>query len=153
MLKQETPAWGTALLVFLLIAGCTMANYGRLEPNAEVRRQFKACQALPGYRYYYRGTFSQPIAIVGINPKFHLESKLWVPIDPESEKFRALIGKVSLQTNGPVEPWGFVVRDAAGQRVGVWYSAVRDVSIDVTGDGRITSLLPQPRLALGRQPR
>ena len=144
---------GLGLALLLLAGGCSMANYGRLESDSQVAHQFRAYQAQPGYRYYYRGTYGRPIAIVGINPDFHLESKLWVPIDPETKDFRTLIDKISLQSNGPVEPWGFVIRDAAGNRVGVWYSAIRGATIEVNDNGLITRLLPQPRAAMGRQAR
>jgi hypothetical protein len=141
------------LAVFFAVIACSMANYGSLESNPGVTQEFKAYQVLPGCKYYYRGSFSRPIAIVGINSKYRLESRLWVPIDPAAKKFRVLINKISLQANGPVEPWGFVIRDAAGKRIGVWYSAIRGATIKVDENGLITRLLPQPRAALGRQPK
>ncbi len=140
--------------VFVALGACTMANYGKLKSDPEVARQFQAYRVLPHHNYYYRGTFGQPVAIVGIDDKYRLQSKLWLKIDPASKDFRTLIEKVSLQGGGGViQPWGFAILDAAGNRVGVWYSAIRAATIEVHEDGTITRLLPIPTAARGDQGR
>ena len=94
---------GAVVLFFMFLTalgGCAMSNYGRLESNSDIRRAFETYQIMPDHSYYYRGTFSRPFVIVGINKNFELNSKLWVEIDPQSKDFRTLIDRVSLQGSG-----------------------------------------------------
>jgi len=138
--------------VFLFIS-CSAANYGKLESKREVTRWFKEYRVVSGYRYYYRGTRSQPVAVVGIKEKYVLDSKLWIAVDPESRDFRTLIDRVSLQdTGGRTQAWGFIIRDASGNEVGLWYSAIRAAAIQIDADGRITKLLPMRAVTTGNQP-
>ncbi len=141
-------------IVFFTPGGCSLSNYGKLESKPEVTREFESYQILPNHKYYYRGTYSQPIAIVGIKENYSLRSKLWVEIDPHSKDFRALINKVSLQGGGSaINPWGFIILDPTGNEVGVWYSAVRAATVEVNANGQITQLSPIPTATKGNQPR
>jgi hypothetical protein len=139
---------------FFALSGCSSSNYGTLKSQPEVTRGFETYQILPGHKYYYRGTHSRPIVIVGIKDRYVLDSKLWVPIDPQSPDFRALIDKVSLQGQGnAIAPWGFVILDPAGNDVGVWYSAIRAAAVEINETGQITKLLPIGFVTKGDQPR
>jgi len=141
-------------IVIMVLAGCSMANYGQLKPNDEVTQAFKNSQILPNLKYYYRGTYSRPIAIVGIKENYELDSKLWVKIDPDSKDFQALIKKVSLQGSGSiVNPWGFIILDPSGKEAGVWYSAIRAAAVEIKADGQIVNLSPLPTVAIGDQRR
>ena len=141
-------------IIVLALSGCSLSNYGKLKSQPEVTQGFETYQILPNHKYYYRGTYSQPIVIVGIKDNYVLNSKLWVKIDPKSQDFRALIDKVSLQgTGGTTQPWGFIILDPAGRDVGVWYSAVRAAAVEINKNGQITKLLPIRTMTRGNQPR
>jgi hypothetical protein len=141
-------------VIFFALSGCSSSNYGNLKSQPEVTQSFETYQILPGHKYYYRGTHSRPIVIVGIKDRYVLDSKLWVAIDPQSPDFRAWIEKVSLQGQGnAIEPWGFVILDPAGNDVGVWYSAIRAATVEITETGQITKLLPIGFVTRGDQPR
>jgi len=119
----------TAIILFSMIliplGGCSLSNYGKLKSSPEIKQSFETYQILPNHKYYFRGAKSRPTVIVGINESYELNLKLWVQIDPESEDFRTIIDRVSLQGMGrAVEPWGFRILDPAGNDVGVWYSAL-----------------------------
>jgi hypothetical protein len=131
-----------------------MSEDGKLKSTPEVTRAFEAYQSLPGHKYYYKGTYSQPVVIVGINENYELNSKLWVGIDPESKDFRILIDKVSLQGSGTTtEPWGLTILDKSGRDVGVWYSAIRAAAVDINENGQIVNLSPLRTVTIGDQPR
>ena len=158
MKKLKSPAddswFATALLVVVLTVffGCTASNYGRLVSNPEVTKAFQKLQVLPDHTYYYRGTFSRPFVIAGIHKNFILDSTLWVEIDTNSQDFRTLIGRVSLQGMGSaVHPWGFTITDSLGREVGVWYSAIRAAAVDVDENGRIVQLSPIGTVTRGDQ--
>ena len=129
-----------------------MSNYGQLKSNPEVTQTFESYRILPDTKYYYRGTYGSPIAIVGIKNNYQLNSRLWVQIDPESKDFRILINKVSLQgTGGTTNPWGLTILDNAGNDVGVWYSAIRAAAVKIDEKGRIVNLSPLRTVTIGDQ--
>lgn len=139
-------------IIILFLWGCSVSNYGRLESNKEVAQAFENYQVLPNLKYYYRGTYSRPIAIIGIKDNYELNSNLWVPIDPKSKDFQALIEKVSLQgSGGTVNPWGFNILDHSGKDVGVWYSAIRAAAVEIDANGQIVNLSPLATVAIGNQ--
>ena len=138
--------------VLLVLSGCSVSNYGKLKSNPEVTQTFQAYQILPDHKYYYRGTYSRPFVIVGINEKYELNSTLWVEIDPKSKDFRTLIDRVSLQgSGGTTHPWGFTILDKSGNDVGVWYSASRAAAVDIDEKGRIVNLSPLSTATKGNQ--
>ena len=146
----------TAIILFAMIlitlSGCALSNYGKLKSNPEVKQSFETYQILPNHKYYFRGAKSRPTVIVGINENYELNLKLWVQIDPESEDFRIIIDRVSLQGMGTtVEPWGFNIIDHAGNYVGVWYSAIRAADVKVNENRQIVNLQPSRTLAVGDQ--
>ena len=148
----------TAIILFSMIliafSSCSMSNYGKLKSNPEVTQAFEAYQILPNHKYYYRGTYSRPLVIVGINENYKLNSKLWVEIDPKSKDFRILIDKISLQgTGGATQPWGFSILDPAASDVGVWYSALRAAAVEINENGQIVNLSPIRAVTKGDQPR
>ena len=141
-------------IIIAALGGCSMSNYGQLKSNKEVTQAFESYRILPNYKYYYRGTYSRPIAIIGIKENYTLNSNLWVEIDPDSKDFRTLIDRVSLQGSGStVQPWGFDILDNSGADVGVWYSAIRAAAVDIKPDGRIVNLSPLATVAVGDQRR
>ena len=137
---------GSIILCFIALTalgGCVMSNYGRLESNPDITRAFKAYQIMPDHTYYYRGTFSKPDAIAGINKNFNLNSELWVEIDTQSQDFRTLIDRSSFKGPGcGTVPSGFTIIDHSGRNVGVWYSTIRAAAVEVKEDGQIVKLAP-----------
>jgi hypothetical protein len=155
MLKKDG-LWSAVVILFtniiIALGGCSTSNYGQLKSNKEVTQAFQSYQILPNYRYYYRGSYSRPIAIVGIKENYELKSNLWVEIDPKSKDFRILIERVALQGSGSVaNAWGFTILDNAGREVGVWYSAIRAAAVDIKPNGQIVNLSPIGVAAIGDQ--
>jgi hypothetical protein len=149
------PVPSAVFLFFLVLAalgGCAMSNYGRLESNSDITRAFEAYQIMPEHTYYYRGTFSRPFVMVGIHKNYTLNSKLWVEVDPQSADFRTLIDRISLQgSGGATRPWGFTILDHSGNRVGVWYSAIRAAAVEVNENNQIANLSPIRSVTRGDQ--
>jgi len=137
---------GGIILFFIALAvicGCAMSKYGKLESSPDITRAFEAYQIMPDHTYYYRGTFSSPFVIAGINKNFDLNSKLWVEIDTQSKDFHTLIDRVSLQGSGSANmPSGFTILDHSGRNVGVWYSYMRAAVVEVKENGQIVKLAP-----------
>jgi hypothetical protein len=139
-------------IILTALSGCSMANYGKLKSNKEATQAFESYQILPDHKYYYRGTYSRPIAIAGIKEDYRLNSRLWVEIDLKSKDFRTLIDKVSLQGSGSTtHPWGFIILDHSGREVGVWYSAIRAAAVEINENGQIVNLSPLRTVSTGNQ--
>ncbi len=150
----RNPAIFSLFIVLSVLSGCSASNYGKLKSNPEATRLFEAYQILPDHTYYYRGTYSRPLVIVGIIKNYDLNSKLWVGIDPDSPDFRTLIDRVSLQGAGSTsQPWGFDILDKSGKYVGIWYSVVRAAAVEVGENGRIINLSPLSTVTKGYQAR
>jgi hypothetical protein len=140
-------------IILTVLSGCSMSNYGQLKSNKEATKAFESYQILPNHKYYYRGTYSRPLAVVGIKEDYELNSNLWVEIDLKSNDFRTLIDKVSLQGSGSTtNPWGFIILDHSGRDVGVWYSAFRTAAVEIGENGRIVNLSPLTTVTTGNQP-
>ena len=139
-------------MILTALSGCTMSNYGKLQSNPEIKQSFETYQILPNHKYYFRGAKSRPTVIVGINESYELNLKMWVQIDTESEDFRTIIDRVSLQGMGrAVEPWGFRILDPVGNDVGVWYSALSNAAVQINENRQITNLQPSRTVAMGNQ--
>jgi len=139
-------------IIMLAHIGCSSANYGKLKSDSEIARIFEAYQVLPDHKYYFRGTFNSPLAVAGIDQDYELNSRLWTEVNPQSEDFRTLIRNISFQGTGSiVQPWGFIILDKAGNRVGVWYSAIRAARVEINENGQIVDLAPLPAVSIGNQ--
>ena len=139
-------------IILIACSGCSMSNYGKLESNREITQAFESYQILPNHRYYYWGTHSRPVAIAGIKEEYELISNLWVKIDPESNDFRNLIEKISIQGSGStINPWGFIILGPSGKNLGVWYSAIRAAAVEINANSQIVNLSPIATVAIGNQ--
>ena len=142
-----------SIILIIILGGCSTGNFGRLQPNLEITQAFEALQILPDHKYYFRGTFSRPFVIAGIQDDFTLDSKLWVKIDTQSTDFKTLVQRISLQGTGTaVEPWGFKIFGSKGQYVGVWYSALRTADIQINEKNEIIALAPTGGVTRGNPP-
>ena len=135
----------SAIIIITALGNCSTGNFGRLQSDSEITQAFKTLTILSDHKYYYRGTFSSPTVIVGINENFSLNLTLWVTIDPQSKDFKTLVDRVSLQGimgGSTVQPWGFKILDQAGNAVGIWYSALRSAAVQVNENNEIVNLAP-----------
>jgi hypothetical protein len=145
-------AAGLIMMLFTALTGCANGKYGKLQPDKQVLDTFKNYQMLPDHKYYYRGVASRPEVVAGIDQNYEMKLTMWTAIDPESDDFKTLIDRVSFQGMGNnAEPWGLIILDHQGNRVGVWYSAARGAAVEVNENRRIINLAPIKHIAVGDQ--
>ena len=150
--SRTLAAAGVFIMLFTALTGCAGGKYGKLQPDKQVLDTFKSYQMLPDHKYYYRGVASSPAVVAGIKQDYDLNLKMWTAIDPDSGDFKTLVDRISFQGMGNnAEPWGLVILDHQGNRVGVWYSALRGAAIEVNEKRQITSLTPVQQIAVGAQ--
>lgn len=145
-------AAGLLLMFMAALSGCAASKYGKLEPRKEVQQTFASHQVLPNHKYYYRGTYSSPSVIVGINQNYEMNLRNWVKIDTDSKDFAILIDRIGFQGMGTdIQPWGSVILDRDGNQVGVWYSAVRAAAVEINANHQIVMLTPAGLVGIGEQ--
>lgn len=131
-----------ALIAATMLSGC-LENYGRIKRSPELTQAFQSYKVEPGYKYYYYGQSNYPYAIIGIDPAYHLSSKVWREIDPETEQFRKMVYSV----------WGgdyyssitgARILSPSGEKVGIWYSSIWFVAIRFEENNRIAVMPDTP---------
>ena len=136
----------TAVLVALfaaaMITGC-LESYGRIKRSPELTQAFQSYTVEPDYKYYYYGLTNYPYAIIGIDPAYHISSKVWREIDPATEEFEKMVYSV----------WGgdyyssisgADILSPTGKKVGVWYSSIWFVAIRFEENNRIAVMPDTP---------
>ena len=112
------------LLAFTLAAGCA-GSYGQVTFDDNVTDAFKAGQVPSDLKFYYYGVNNRHYAIVGLDPKWELKSRLWSQIDPQTEKFKEAVKNMwEIERFPPYSLRGSKIFDNEGNQVGVYYSSL-----------------------------
>ena len=113
-----------ALVVFALAAGCA-GSYGRVAFDDKVTDAFKTGQIPSDFKFYYYGLNNRHYAIVGLDPKWELRSRIWSEIDPQSEKFKEAVAYMwEIEGYPPYNVRGSNIFDNEGKKIGVYYSCL-----------------------------
>ncbi|MBA4397395.1 MAG: hypothetical protein C0394_08435 [Syntrophus sp. (in: bacteria)] len=120
---------GTIALCFLAVilsscAGLWPDRIGGIVPDREAALIFEKKQCGGGYQYFYSGSDLYPSALMGIRKGISLESgTLWKKIDMTPERCLDMVSHIETRALGlGLLPYGFVIQDDRGSRIGVWYS-------------------------------
>ena len=135
--------YAVTLIILIGIAGCA-GNYGNLKRDKQVFEVFENNQLSEDYKYFYNGVNNQTYAIVGIDPKYRLESQLWREVEPNTEEFGKIANR--LWEDFDYYPYGATLFDPAGNKVGVWYSSVYFARLKFYEDNQIEVLMDTPYL-------
>jgi len=115
------------IFVFILITltGCA-ATTGKKSSGVVTSQEatdiWHSYEILPNYHYYYSGPNTQPNYIIGIDDRYHLQSKLWKPVDLTPEKLKNWINFGRPRVGYSLDIYGAFITDSNGERVGLWYS-------------------------------
>jgi hypothetical protein len=134
---------GACILLPAFMGGC-MASYGNYARDSEVFDAFNNDQAPLNYHYYYYHSGSFPIAVIGVEKKYNVPSKMWREVEPGTEKFKYMIKWIW-------EDYGYSrfaarINDTTGNQVGIMYTSIREVAIKFTDDNKIEVMLHAPWL-------
>ncbi len=128
--------FGPGLLALVLTAGCS-GSYGRVTFDDGVTAAFKTHQVPSDLKYYYYGLYNRHYALVGLDPKFELQTRIWRPIDPQSERFKEAVRNAwEIEHYAPYYARGSRILDLNGNQVGVYYSSFY-VSVKFGSDNQI----------------
>jgi len=128
--------------LLLLFYSCANSNYGKLQSSQEITQVFENEQLLSDHVYYYSGLWGVPNAIVGIHPKYDLESKVWRQVDLSSALLKKWITRMHYVHL--VKPQGAWILGPDGNRIGIWYSARHQTTVRLEEDNRVVIVPPEP---------
>ena len=133
--------FGMAVLTLLWIAGCTQ-NYGRINWDENVSRAFEANRFDSDYNFYQYAIGNRVLAIAGLDPKLELQSRIWRELDADTEDFDIATSRM-WEDYSQVREYarGATILDPAGNRVGVYYSSIRFVSIHFKPNNQVQLVL------------
>ena len=129
--------------------GLPSFRYGKLKRNREVTRIFHTYQVLPGHRYYTTGQGKIPNAIIGIADKYKLRLGMWREVQLTTPLLRSWVSQMDNIYGYP--PYGSIIFDNTGQRIGIWYSSKQWTTIFIEDNNEIAILTPEPPGFRGRQ--
>ena len=131
------------LWVLVLLTSCA-SGYGSIRRDPTIAQQFEANQVPTSYRYYVYGYTTKPYAIAGIDPKYEIPSKLWKAVEPNTDAFKESIRWVWEDYGYTI--FGADILDTAGNKIGVWYSALWNVTVKFMEGNRIQLITDHPFL-------
>jgi hypothetical protein len=134
------------LFAALMLSGCA-GNYGRLNWDPQVTTAFKNHDIQQGFNYYYYGVGNRTFAIAGISTEYNFESRIWREVPQDTDAFKGLVSRAwENYFYMPYDPQGAHILNPEGNRVGVWYSSLRFVTVKFAENNRIYLIPDTPFL-------
>ena len=126
---QTIFVFSLGLLTLVWAVGCSQ-NYGRINWDGDITRAFETNQVEPGYNFYQYTIGMQVYAIVGLDPKLEMQSRIWRKLARDTEDFKLAISRIWYNDYQlPEEPRGAVILNPDGEKVGVYFSSLHIVVI------------------------
>lgn len=98
-----------------------LSTYGKLKPSADVTDAFDTRRIKEGMTYFASGSNVYPMAVIGINEQWILESQLWRKLSAqEVENMLFNMQEEAMRSQQILH--GYEIIDQDGHYVGDWYS-------------------------------
>ncbi|MGD8647613.1 MAG: hypothetical protein PVJ77_13835, partial [Desulfobacterales bacterium] len=94
-------------------------KFGKLKRDRDVNRKFKTFKILTDHKYYTSSRGDIPYAIIGIDKVYELRPGTWQEIDLTTPLLRSWVSQMDNIYGYP--PYGSLILDNNGKRIGVWY--------------------------------
>lgn len=121
--------WGIVALCFFTVlpSSCTglwPERIGRIVPDRDAALIFEKKQCGGDFHYYYSGSELYPSALMGLRKDIKLEDDtLWKKISMTPDRCLDTVSHIQTRALGlSLFPYGFVIQDDRGGRIGIWYS-------------------------------
>ena len=140
--RKPWPEAVICLSLFFFLSSCATQNIGKLQPSADITKIFEDHQILSDYIYYYSGLQGVPDAIIGIHSDYSLRTDQWQQADLNSLTLKKWMFR--MQTVQLLRPQGAWILDPDGNRVGIWFAAMRQTSVRLQQNNRVVIVPPKP---------
>ncbi len=142
---KQQPATILCLILLFFLSSCATQNSGKLQSSAEITKIFEDHQIQPDYNYYFYGLQGVPDAIIGIQTNYSLRTDQWRQVDLTAQTLKTWISR--MQAVQLVRPQGAWILDPEGNRVGIWFSGMRQTAVRLQQNNRVVIIPPnQPKL-------
>lgn len=144
-----------SLLFFtaFFITGCAQCpECGRITNSVDVAKEIRLGEMNPDYNYYlyWRGGFA-PVAIVGLDKRYTVESEFWKPASPTEKEWQSWAQEYNT-TRGYYDDYygtnmyyrGYTISRPDGMQAGIYYSALKQVRIRFLEDDTVEVSVPYP---------
>jgi len=136
-----------AVLGVFLLSGCfvNFSKYGGYKQSREVSRVFENLNLPPSYTYYYANTFSQPQALIGIEPGYTLDNDLWHRASPD--QLKRLTDNMYVRAGYSPIFFGSYITSPDGKIVGIYYSRYKGGPVEMISGNKVNVNLPDTNIA------
>jgi len=117
-------------------------KYGKIKRDREVNQTFQTYKVLPAHKYYTSGQANIPYAIIGIDSRYKLRPGMWQEVQLTTPLLRGWVSQMDNIYGYP--PYGSIILDDEGQRIGVWYSSKQWTTVIIEENREIAILAPEP---------
>ena len=119
-----------ALASGLLLAGCVETGpVGRWVRSPEVERQFRSGRPLRDHTYYYYGEAVAPDAILAIDNRYHLRTKVWSRVAITDTMLADWMYGITTEPVFARPYYGGILLGPEDQQIGVWYTRKQRTTI------------------------
>ncbi|WP_319548730.1 hypothetical protein [Desulfogranum marinum] len=134
-------------LLLVLVApacflGCASAPRGKVVVDSAVEKLFSSATVIPGHNYYYYGRQQSPVAIIALQQKYQLVSRLWTSLKQPEQQLASLINNTRQQRNSMCTFSGAVIKAPDGTAAGYWYAKWHLTSVRIAEPGKIEVFPP-----------
>jgi hypothetical protein len=147
IIKSKIFSYGASLLVIssvFLLSGCAIdfSKYGEYQRRWEVTVMFEKDNLPKDYAYYYAHTFSDPEALIGIEPAYTLDNHLWTRFDPT--RLKRLMDNMGIRDGYyGAHFYGSHILDPTGKSIGIYYSGRTGGHIFMEAGNQVNVNLPK----------
>ena len=124
-----------------LLAGCAgidRGSYGTLRLSTSASAAFESARVLPDHHYYYTGSDNNPDAIIAIQRKYTLETRLWKSVEATPKQLKDWVDRLTDLRGYGLKTLGSDILGPNGETIGIWYSKKSDfTTVRLLDDNRV----------------
>jgi hypothetical protein len=109
------------IVFFFIPAGCGCLSAGQMRHSPALMEQYREKTLPKQFSYFYCGRENLPYAVVGIDPAYSFETKIWFPIEFGPDLYHK-IDHLSNLAPGQNRKYARDIIGPAGNVIGVWFS-------------------------------
>jgi hypothetical protein len=129
-------------LIMIFVWGC-LENYGRLKRSEDVKTAFETGQLPSDYHYHFYGNRNHPFAMMGLDPDWTLKSKMWRPVELNTDEFKYMAKwvweDIGYSRGGK---YGAQILDPEFVKIGIIYTASWMATVKVDKDTKTVEVMP-----------
>ena len=125
----------TFIAALIILPGC-MADYGQLKGDPGLTDVFQDLAALPDYNYYYNGRANVPYAVIGIDPQYEFQDRVWHRIENRADVVKKV---ANIRSWNREWSQGAEIVGPSGEKLGIWFSYYRQTTVKV-GPGNMVAV-------------